>query len=287
MEQEEVDVRAELEALEKELAGEPVAPVEAPVEPVVAEPVKEEEPFDVKQAAKDVFARLSRDEQIEWLKERGLDAVDPKKVAADEQAVATGAAKLTAQSMLKALDSRVSAEELSQIEGYDDLDESQQILIKADLAAEKRANEIYEKATERQRQHDATQQLNAELDYTAQTWAKELETPDAAQVGREYLGQFGPDTIALYKRQSDPAYQGPRDIVKMVQEGFKAEVEKFKAAKVAATPQEDPPKAEPAGGKETYGGGNSEADGLAEYLAQKPEFANDKAFLEEVRSMTV
>lgn len=283
---EETDIDQILKDLEAGIKGDTETPAEptaeAPAEPVepTEAPAEKTDDVDLKEAAYSVFARMTPEERIEYVKKLGLKVADEKSIEQDKAHVATGTAKLTAQEMLKSLQSQVSPDELP--DGYDELDPVDQNLILADLITSKKADKMTQERLQPFEQERQDKELQKAFDVTSQEWAKGHSVPEAAPKIREYIGQFTPDEVALYMRQAE---NGGGNFVRMVMDDVKNIADQVRQER-DANEQKPVPKSEPVGGKEVYTEPALSDTAKAAYARYEkdPDFMDDKEGLKRIKA---
>ena len=246
-------IEAELAALEKEMTGETETPTETPAETpavVTDDAAKEEikaadDESDLTPAVQSWLARQTPEKRQEVLKNAGYEVADTKKVAKDEENVAKGAVKQTAEQMLDGIMAKIPQEMIP--EGFDDLEPHQQSLVAAEILSEMKAEAKKNEAMAPFLQQQAQQELAQKIQNTAVGWAQELGQPEAAKDIHAFISTFPPEDVARFERD---AQAGGSQFTYMVAQEVKRIVDGYNKNDENATKKELPNAAD-VGGMET------------------------------------
>ena len=246
-------IEAELAELEKQMTEEPAeTPAETPTETPIetpAEVAKEvataEDESDLTPAVQSWLARQTPEKRQEVLKNAGYEVAESKKIAKDEENVAKGAVKQTAEQMLDGIMAKIPQEMIP--EGFDDLEPHQQSLVAAEILSEMKAEAKKNEAMAPFLQQQAQAELAQVIQNTATGWAQELGQPDAAKDIHAFISQFPPEDVERFKRD---AQAGGSQFTYMVAQEVKRIVDGYNKNDEAATAKPLPNAAD-VGGMET------------------------------------
>lgn len=196
------DIDAQLAELEQKILADQEEPkTEAPKteEPKAEEP-QAPNPVDFNDmvpAVKSALANMTPEKRAEALSD-WQKAVEQKQQQ-EEQKVATGAVRKTTDEMLSEIRKGVPDELLPS--DYDERDPHEQFAILNFLQTELKAEAKKEEALAPYRQQEAQMAHERSLDETAKGWANDLGKPEAEKHIRDFIGQFPPQYVEMYKQE--------------------------------------------------------------------------------------